>query len=97
MSTEVEAYVGDIGTQIILDTGENLATATDQAIKVKKPSGVEDVWDGTVVETTKVSHNTGTGDFDESGIYKLQAYVEMPAWSGHGGMVAIRVSPLYEG
>jgi hypothetical protein len=97
MSTPVEAYVGDVGTEVILDTNESLLTAVDQAIKVRKPSGVEETWEGSVVEDTKVSHTTGTGDFDEAGIYKLLAYVEFPSWSGHGKMVAIRVSSLYEG
>lgn len=97
MSTPVKAYVGDVGTQVILDTNEDLSTALAQSIKVKKPSGDEETWEADVTESTKVSHTTGTGDFDEAGIYKLNSYVQLPSWQGHGKTVAIRVSALHEG
>lgn len=83
-------YLGDTGTEIILDTGEDLTSATVMKIlyKNKTTSGE---WIATVVETTKLRYVTQTDDLDVSGVWKVQAYVEMPSWSGKGNTASFNV------
>jgi hypothetical protein len=87
-------YVGDEGTEILVDVGDDISTATVLKLKVLKPSGEADTWDGTLVGTTIIKYIVQTGDFDESGTYQLQAYVEMPAWKGHGDLTKFVVNEL---
>lgn len=77
-------FIGDIGTAIIVNTKEDLTTATLIELKVKKPSGTEVVWPGTIYELTKIRYIIQEGDFNESGEYQIQAYVVFPAWEGLG-------------
>ena len=79
---EGKVYVGDIGTEIVVDTCSDLSTATKVELRVEKPSGAPVTWAGTVFETTKIRHVAVSGDLDEVGEYNLQAYVEMPGWTG---------------
>ena len=86
-------YVGDVGTEIILDCGVDLTTATSVAIKVKKPSTTQSVtWAATVLSPNSIRYITSTGDINVSGLYKLQAIVSMPGWSGAGETVELYVS-----
>jgi hypothetical protein len=80
-----KVYVGDIGTEIRLDTNPtnlpeiDIATATTLSILVQKPSGAEEEWVAVRFEdTNRIYHYTEDGDLDEAGIYKLQAFV---AWA----------------
>lgn len=76
-------YVGDIGTEILLDTGVNITTATVHNIKYKKPDGTTGTWTGTVKDFTKISYTVQAADLDQAGTYTLQAYVVMVGyWSG---------------
>jgi len=78
-------YVGDVGTDIIVDTLSDLSTATVTNLIVRKPdSPTPVVWAGTVVDTTKIKYTTLEGDFNVEGRYYLQARVVMPGWSGLG-------------
>jgi len=77
-------YVGDTGTELLLDTGQSLAGATTVSIKARKPDGVSVNWVGTVFETTKVRFLTLADSFDQAGLWSLQAKVIMPSgvWLG---------------
>ena len=85
-------YVGDIGTDIILDVYEDLTGAT-VGISVRKPSGMVVVWSAVVHETLSVRHTVRAGDFDEAGIYRVQPVVALAdgTWSGRGGTGEFRV------
>lgn len=88
-------YKGDVGTEIILDTGTDLTSATALAIKYRKPgSAVTQSWVGTRYNTTKIKYITIAGDLDTVGIYKIQAYVVMPSWTGHGEEASFEVNDL---
>jgi hypothetical protein len=86
-------FVGDVGTDIILDAGEDITAQTTLLIKYKKPSGLTGSWSATVYQTTKGKYTTVSGDLDESGTWKLQLYVVLPAWSGHGEVAKL---PVYD-
>ncbi|MDQ3007191.1 MAG: BppU family phage baseplate upper protein [Chloroflexota bacterium] len=83
--------VGAIGLVITLTIMEdgaavNISSAATRKIKIRKP-------DGTVLEkdaafTTngsdgKLTYTTVSGDIDQVGQYKVQAYVEMSSFTGH--------------
>jgi len=78
-----KAYVGNEGTEIILNTYEDLTGAT-VGISVQKPSGVTVVWSATVYETQKVRYTVQAGDFNEVGVYNVQPVLALPdgGWSG---------------
>ncbi len=77
-------YKGDVGTEIILDTGEPLADATVHNIAYKNASSTG-VFVGEVVETTKIRYiTTSTDDLDVAGDWKFQPIVTLPSWSGRG-------------
>ena len=79
-----QIYQGDIGTVFLIDTKSNISTGTVFQLKIKKPSGTEVIWTGELSGTTKVQYTTVAGDLNESGLYKLQVYVEIPSWRGRG-------------
>jgi len=88
-------YVGDIGTGIILESGEDLTDQTTLEIRYIKPSGVSGTWDAMVHSTnTQAIYGTVDGDLDEDGLWKFQLYVELPSWEGHGTIATVEVFPL---
>lgn len=87
-------YKNDIGTEIILDTGQSLLEASEVKIRAVKPSKRIVTWSGTVTETSKVRYVTTEGDWSESGKWKLQAYVELPTWKGHGESFSVTINDL---
>ena len=85
-------YVGDIGTEIILDVYEGLAGAT-VGISVRKPTGATVIWPAVVYESRSVRHTTMDGDFNEAGVYRVQPVVSLAdgTWSGLGATAEFRV------
>lgn len=88
-------YVGDVGTEIIVDTCSDITTATVTDLLVEKPDGTSHVWSGSAYDTTKIRYVVQAGDFDQDGEYYLQAYVEMPGWSGRGVTTSFRVMGVF--
>lgn len=84
-------YKGDTGTVIQLDTQSDISSATLVKIKVRKPSGVILDWIGALQGTTAIRYVTQANDLDESGVYKLQGYVESPAWCGSSDITSMQV------
>lgn len=94
-----EIHVGDVGTMFIATLVEDSV-----AVDISSATTVEMVFlkpDGTAVSKTAVFYSDGTdgkiryatlaGDLDQAGKWKLQAYVEMPSWSGHSDIATFRV------
>lgn len=79
-----KVYVGDVGTDIILDTGVALAGYTTLQIKYKKPSGNKGYWTATITDSTKAKYTVQAGDLDESGTWTFQVYAVLTDWTGHG-------------
>lgn len=84
-------YVGDIGTVITLDTNEVISGATTTDIKVKKGDGTIATWTGSLSGNDSVTYTIVDGDLSCSGIYKIQAYVDMTTWSGLGETAEFQV------
>lgn len=89
-------YVGDEGTALIVDVCSDISTATAVSLKITKPDGTTATWSGSVYETQYIRYVVVAGDFDQPGEYRVQAYIEMPAWSGHGNTTTFKVTPLFQ-
>lgn len=85
------SYVGDIGTVLMVNTKEDISTASKVSLKIKKPDDTEVEWIGTVDRTTYIRYATVSGDFDQSGEYHMNAYVEMTGWTGRGETVSFHI------
>ena len=84
-------YIGDIGTAIVLDTGQSLAGASAVSIEALKPGGTTASWPGTVVESNKIQFLSLADTFVAAGEYKLQAKVALPSGTWRGETVALTV------
>lgn len=87
-----KTYVGDIGTAIVLDTGQALAGASAVSIEARKPDGTLVSWPGTVVESTKVQFVSVADTFSRAGEWLLQAKVVLPSGTWLGETAALAVS-----
>lgn len=85
-------FVGDTGTEIILDCGTDISTGTLFRIEARKPNGTKIHWTATLDGTRKIKYAVQAGDLDTAGKWALQAYVELPGWSGRGEIAAMQVS-----
>jgi hypothetical protein len=86
-------YVGDTGTEIKIDIGEDLTNATILKIKYKKPNGVTGEWVASrdANNPLKMVYVTQSDDLDVAGPWILQPYVEFAGWKGHGTIVRFEV------
>ena len=84
-------FVGDVGTEIILDCGVDITTTTVRNIIARKPDGTKVVWTAAVEGTTAIKYIAQTGDL-MAGKWAFQAYVEMPGWKGFGEVAYHTVS-----
>ncbi len=91
-----KVYVGDTGTVIQLDTGQNLTTATAVSIEASKPNGAVVSWAGVVVSATKVEFVTGPTTLDISGKWVLQAKVVLPSGTWRGESANMTVYPVFQ-
>jgi len=78
-------HVGDAGTEITVDLGEDLTSAILLKIVIKRPTQT----DRYIVETpvveddTKVVYTTVDGDLSVDGQYEVQVYYSDSSWSGY--------------
>jgi hypothetical protein len=86
-----KVYVGDVGTEIVLDCGSSISAATSLEMRVRKPGGQVVTWQATLSGTQAMTYTTVAGDLDLPGVYKLQAKVVLPDWSGLGLAVSLPV------
>jgi len=84
-------FVGDVGTEIILDCGTAVTTATTRNIVARSPRGAKKTWTAVAEGSNSIKYVTQAGDLDQEGNWRLQAYIEMPGWSGHGDVVVLTV------
>lgn len=90
-------YVGSIGTDIILDVGQDITGAT-VSIEVKKPGGAVTTWEAVVHDSRFVRHTAVSGDLDEAGDYQVQPQVKLSdgTWDGPGRTAKFRVHNRFE-
>lgn len=88
-------YVGDIGTQIVVNCGVDISSATNTKLKVKKPDETIVEWVATISGTNNLTYTTISGDLDQSGEYKLQALLTQDGWTGHGDVATFDIYDLF--
>jgi hypothetical protein len=102
---ENKVYVGDLGTEILVDTCQNITAATVVRLDVLKPGATTPVtWVGTVANTTQIRHvlaTTDVGDitkYDASvpGTYRVQPYVVLPGGIWRGATATFIVYAAFE-
>ena len=89
-------YIGEVGTDIVLDTGITITGATAIKIKYQKPDGTTGEWTASKNGTTKVQYTLLTGNIDQAGVWTFQAYVEVSGGKWHGQTSEINFSALFD-
>ena len=84
MATNDVIILGDAGTELLVDCGEDLAGALDPTIHVRKPDGSEVAWAAEVVDATWLRYVTRPGDVDQAGPHLVQAGFTLGGWTGRG-------------
>lgn len=84
-------YLGDTGTQIVLDCGQDISAATARTIEVRKPDGTVVSWAATASGGTAIAFVTLAGSLDMPGQWKLQARVTLPSgvWRGETALLNV--------
>jgi len=104
MATSIP-YVGDIGTIIKINMGEDLTTWDGDKFlyKVKKGDGSTAEWKNVTVEggsdegKKTLVYTTVNGDLNVNGSYFINPYGENgQGWKGHGRTVKFKGLPIYE-
>jgi len=93
MSSKMQkVFLNDVGTKIVFDTGTDVSTLTEAKIKAKSPSGLFQEWTAAIGATpTSVTYITQNGNFNELGTWKLQVFIRLPGWTGHGSVAEVKV------
>lgn len=81
---EDKYYVGDVGTDVIVNCGQSIVGATDTTIEIEKPDGSKVSWVAEVYNSNYLKYVIKADDWDIPGIYKAQAKLTLGAWSGKG-------------
>lgn len=92
MSNKV--FVGDIGTEIILDAGSDISSQTTLKIQYEKPDGTSGEWDASVYQTNYAKYTTQSGDIDMAGVWRFRIYVVLPSWRGYGTVAVVEIYAL---
>lgn len=85
-------FVGDIGTRLMLDCGQDVSSSTVRKIRYLKPDGTSDYWNAQLDNGLEaIYYDFVEDDIDLSGTWKFQSYLEMPTWTGHGEIAVLKV------
>lgn len=87
-----KVYVGDTGTQIILDCGQDISAATAISVELRKPNGSTASWAATASGSNAISVVTGGANaLSLAGTWLLQAKVTLPTgvWRGETAQLVV--------
>ena len=95
-------YVGDVGTDIILDCEETITGATGTKIKYKKPDGTSGEWTAAVYDDAEsdytsscLKYTTQADDLDIDGLWHFQTYLTLSGWTGSGETAGQMIYPAF--
>lgn len=89
-------YVGDVGTALIIDCGEDLSDITSGSIEIQKPNGQIVIYPAEVYNNNYLKYVIKEGDIDMTGDYKLQSVIVSDSWSGRGETAEFNVSSKFK-
>jgi hypothetical protein len=90
-----KVYVGDVGTDIIVDCGQDISGATSTSLEVNKPDGTNVSWTATIYQSNYLKYTIIADDFDQEGIYRVQSKLTLGGWTGRGETANFRVYNPY--
>lgn len=82
-----KVYVGDVGTIIEIDMGEDISTATNLKLIVQKPNMTEVEWIPTIYGTNYLRYKTVANDLNTDGRYMINPVLTLGEWSGSADTV----------
>lgn len=88
-----EIYIGEAGTEFLLDAEDDISDATLLNVEYKKPSGGIGSFTGHISGTDFVRYITLVDDLDETGIWIAWPYVETPSGKWRGKPDSFEVLP----
>lgn len=83
-------YLNQTDVVLIVETGIDLSTATVHNILYQKKDGTKGVWAGTV-SGTKITYNAVAGDFNQLGVWNIQAFTTISGLDNYGTFDQIKV------
>lgn len=89
-------YIGDTGTQIVLDCGQDISAASARSIEVRKPDGSTATWAASASGTNSVAYVTLADTLDQAGEWRLQSNVTLPSGEWLGETAYIEVAEAFE-
>ena len=92
-------YMGDIGTLLRVDCGEDISSGASFEIKYRKPDALKTTgsWVGTLSGTDIVQYAIQDGDLDVKGTWRVQAEITVSAAEVyHSTIGEISVSPALD-
>jgi predicted acyltransferase (DUF342 family) len=90
-------YLGDIGTLILVNMGEDISAAEDIVFLVKKPNNSEVEWDAEIGDDDNVlEYIVEDGDLDQAGVYYINPSLKLGEWIGLGDTVKFTVLDKYK-
>lgn len=90
-----KSYVGDTGTVITLDCGQDISAATARSIEARKPDGTTASWAASASGTDAIAFTTLADTLDMAGTWRLQAHVELPSGAWRGETAMLQVYPAF--
>lgn len=90
-----KVFVGDTGTLIILNCGQDVSAATSRTIEVRKPNGSVVSWSAQLSGLDSLSYLSTVNTFTMPGRWRLQAKVTMPNGVWLGETVILDVFPAF--
>ena len=93
--SEDKHYVGEIGTEIIVEANSDISAASGMYLYVKKPDGTMAQWDAVVVSGVYLRHISESGDFDQAGEYSVMPFAALSGWAGYGETDTFTIHKLF--
>ncbi len=91
----IKVYIGDTGTVIVLDCGQDISAATVRSIEARRPNGTTVTWSAVASGTTAVSYTSTVETFDMPGEWRLQALVTLPTGKWRGEVARLEVYGVF--
>ncbi len=91
-----KVYIGDTGTVISLDCGQDVSAATARSIEARKPGGTVVTWTAVADGTNGIKYTTLADTLDQAGTWLLQAVVTLASGKWRGETAELVVYPAWK-
>lgn len=89
-------FVGDIGTELLINMGENISSASSVSLSVRKPDGTVVTWTPTIQGTLYLRYLTQSGDLNLAGEYAISPLLTIGSWTGRGETVYFKAIARFD-